>query len=321
MKCIRLATHNNKLYAPLLIQEGYQVEELSPSQNLISSDKNQNKDVTVLQLEDCAALPELPQRGKIIILAENLSDSTREALLHQGIVDLLTPGDPKRLALYIKTVEVSEENSGSHKIMIMESAPTIKRAFEGILPRFGHEPLFVHSTEALFDNLRQPGLELILFNLGIPNLDLNDFIRRSYGRSDMRSIPLIAYKDMDEGLYVNEVISGLNRLTKFILSPDELYSFLVELLFRREFMPIVLNLQSMVHLEDHLTFAKENLTQIYHNHRDELFSLPEILNSENMDALFASVRQQKKALIKAEGLRWLRKGDVSQSVNTCGFGG
>jgi len=325
MKKVRLLTQDNQEYSAHLRKAGYTVEEITlspqtdPGVELSSSyaftvaeicDTN----IFNMDLKHLAAASE-----RFVCLAPAVSNRVRAQLLGYGISDIIPTGSPERLVSYLRMLE-SPIPAEQGKILIFETNPVRKNILSNIIMRFGYHPVFVGTTDSLFDNLKQTGIQFILFNLGGEKLDLGDFIRRSYANTEIKRIPLLAYKDMKEGIFVNEMLSGLHRLTKLIFSPEELYSYLVDILFRKEIIPLIETLNSGLHFSTHANYSQETLSQIYHGTTQDLFAQSNILDEENMLNLFNTMRQIKKTLVKADGLKWLRQ-ETTGSVNTCGAGG
>ena len=74
----------------------------------------------------------------------------------------------------------------------------------------------------MIDDLKKKDIQFILINSGMDNLDFPSLVKKSLSRVEMRKHPVIAYKDMTKGIFVHEVATGLNRLTKVILNIQEL---------------------------------------------------------------------------------------------------
>ena len=136
----------------------------------------------------------------------------------------------------------------------------------------------------------------------------------------MKRTPIVAYKDMKEGLFVHELISGLNKLTRYILSPEELFSFLIEFLFRNEILPLINQLNSFTQIEGDIDFINKPISQIFTANENELFKLPSILNNDNIASIGVLLDKLQKSMNKIAGIKWLIQEKEAQKIATCGVG-
>jgi response regulator RpfG family c-di-GMP phosphodiesterase len=187
-----------------------------------------------------------------------------------------------------------------------------------LITRFGYDVKRITTIDEIFDSLDENPLDFILVNLGTKKFDINELVRRGFSNMDLKRVPLVAYKDMDEGLFVHEMISGLNRLTRFIISPQELYSFLVDILFRKELLPLMKVMNQAVSFDLNEQFCEESISQIYFSQSCSLFELFDILTEENIETMLHLVALFKKTIVKVDGFRWLKK--ISEKRVTCGVG-
>jgi len=137
-----------------------------------------------------------------------------------------------------------EPKEAAGTFVILNDDDAVKNVLMNIINRFKYRALFVGTVDDLFKAMADYGVRFMLINLGTKNIDLNGLVRKFYASQAAHNIPVLAYKDMREGLFVHELVGGLNRLTRYILSLDELYSLLVDMLFRREIIPLVSSLKS-----------------------------------------------------------------------------
>jgi|GEM_PF-2967511 len=257
---------------------------------------------------------------KTIILSSETDHRRKELLLAHGISHVLASEKPARLIEYLNMLISTEETKTPWHILIGEENPSIQATLKGLLGRFGCSPIFVASNDEFFSSLPMPGIEFLLLNLGLKNFDINEFIRRASGSTEIKSIPFIAYRDLHDGIFINEVIGGLNRLTRFILSPRELYSLLAGMLYRKEIIPSIHNLSMFSCLEEHAAFTESSIAQVYHQHRENLFSLPDISSPELLEKFSQCTSDLHSSVLKIEGLQWLVENNTD-TINTCGGGG
>jgi hypothetical protein len=123
---------------------------------------------------------------------------------------------------------------------------------------------------------------------------------------------------MREGLFVHELVSGLNRLTKYILSLEELYGILVELLYRKELVPLVAGLRKLAACEANACFDAESLGRAFYSCEKTIFSQPSLLADATFGATAEVGQRIQSVITKVESLTWLRFEQVRHCLSTAG---
>lgn len=322
---VALFTTDNRSYHEALAAAGHAVRDfdLNAAGGVKGLAAEPSWDIAVIEGSGwdgshAALLGNLAARGRVICMARSVETTLRRDLLAHGVADLIAAEHPRHLAAYLKAIEGPVEESRG-LIAVLDDAPNTRRAAETIIRRFNCAPIFVDSVSGLCDVLARHNVVLTLLNLGTTGLDLPALIRTSYANRDLRRVPLLAYKDMDRGLFVHEVISGLNRLTRFILSPEELYSFLVDLLFRKEMVTNLAKFNRHADVAETSFFATDSLDRIVFMKGPDLFEFHNIMLKENYADMVACTAEIRRTLLRADGLRWLRLDYDSRSVSTVGM--
>lgn len=316
METIILHTSNNGLFLQDLEKTGCAVMSLPEKP---SSDCYYIIEDNLLDEIPDAFFPVIGE--KTIILSEKIDNQTRTRMTGRGLVNLLTGNDPAAVTACIHMLIETEKTESDAEILIGEDDPAVQSILSGLVKRFGYTPLFAGSSNDFFQKLGSPRIQMLLLNLGMDSLDINGFIREAAGRMEIRRVPFIAYRDMQDGIYINEMLCGLNRFTRFILSPRELFSMLAGLLYRKDLIPSVHNLTRLSSLKEHSLFAEETLPRIYHHHREEIFSLPDLSAPHMLKKISDLSCRLHQSVIKVEGLQWLLNETESIEISTCGWGG
>ncbi len=331
MNIVNLITSKNELLRQPLHNEGFVVNEFSPGtddHNLTEKIVKGINNYTLLEIPDfdtCRidVLTErvklLYSKSKLICFSETMSLKFRKFLLKTGISDCITDFSPERIASYIKNLNIKPEiKTGT--FLILDDNELQMNMLNSIIKRFGYKTKFVSSVEELFQNVADPDIIMVLVNIGTSKIDLTGLVRRSFINSDIKKNPVIAYKCMDQGLFVHEIINGLNRLTKVILSPEELYCMLTDMLFKKEITSYTNSYINSLKYEKYFTYAGKTLQQIYYENHGDPCGQESIFDRERIDSMIESAEMIRKTLIRAEGIIWLKHSESSQKRATCGAG-
>ena len=331
MNIVNLITSKNELLRQSLLNEGFAVNEFSPAT------ENHNLDEKILKGKNNYTLLELPEidnsvngilsdrikllyeKSKLICFSENINPTLRGFLLKAGISDCITDFSPERITSYLKNLNIKPETRAG-TFVILDDNELQKNMFNSIIKRFGYRTLFVSTTDELFENVSDPDNIMVLINIGTTGLDLNGLVRKSYNSSDIKKNPVVTYKCMDQGLFVHEIINGLNRLTKVILSPEELYCMLTDLLFKKEITSYTNSYLNSLKYEKIYTYAGKTIQQIYYDNQGNPCGQESLFDKVRIDSMIESAEMIQRTLIRAEGIIWLRHTESSQNRATCGAG-
>jgi len=326
MKKIFLITYRNGQYRKVLEKAGYEVQELVSS----SSDEILNRikrspvcDYTVVEIIDDSSssfklLEALSNRDGVICISNKISSRLKLKLLKNGISEFLLMPDPGKLLSYLKTIAFTDKYSFG-KILIFDDDLSVKKILANIISRYKYEPIFADNMDDFFIKVSKEKYQLMLVNIGAKKIEMNSFVRRAHGCSEIKYSPLITYKDLHCGLYFHEMITGLNRFTKVILSLEELFGFLVDFMFRKIIIPKVDKLNKILNYDELDFYAYESLSQIYNSHTSDLLHLDNMLDEKGVFQMLEAVTAVRRSIVKSDGLRWLCRG--KEDVATCGVGG
>ncbi len=326
MKRIDLITSKNFLYRSALTGMGYTITEYSfPVSPAVLGDlqRGEPAEYTIAEADAAGiqAHAELYRiiglRERVVCCAKCLSPENRNFLLTCGIADVIEVDDDEKLVSALKSFgSGSELRTGT--FIILEHGTATRRVLKSIIGRFGYRVIFVNSVEELFEQSLDGGVQFVLINIGSAGLDLNGLVRKSYSRELAKSVPVIAYKDMREGLFVPELVGGLNRLTKYILSMEELYGLLVEVLYRKEIIPLVASLRKHADYDTNACYDTESLGRAFFACEKTIFSQASLLTDEIFGAMTEIERRIHAATMKVESLKWLKFEIDRKTISTAG---
>jgi len=327
MNHIFLITSQNAGYGEKLAGTGYSVTALTPSSEIhdaLTAGTLCAGGTAVVELESGSPegrrplLRHLNEKGfRIIATSNSCTPELKNLLMAEGIADLLPAGDCAGLPAYLNMMNESHAVT-SGRCIVLDDDEFRVRMLRSIIGRFNYSVFPVSGVEEFFDQLSCGDVAWALANLGTHGFDLGSLIRRWLSCSDNRRIPFIPYKDMNEGLFVHEFITGLNRIARVILSTEEVFSMLVNVHFRKEIFPLTDTLNKSIEFTSLMNFAGEPLGRIFFSLGMEIFTLENILKDKRFDDLGKTIDRLNSAMIKTSGIRWLLKDNCRGA--TCGGG-
>lgn len=329
---VNLITKGNSLHSNYLSKMNFNVSEFPATIGLEELKKNikpADKNYTILEITDEIVIDYnkfkditdfLYQNTKLICITDRLLPAVETTLIKCGIADCLTTTDSAEIASYIRVLD-QRENSKNGKFLILDDNTAHIRILNSIIKRFGYKTEFIKDGESLYSKCAEKNTEMVLVNLGTKGLDLNSIIRKSYANNDIKKNPLICYKCMDEGLFVHELISGLHKITKVILTPFELYSFLIDTLFKKEIITASAKLNKSLRFDQYRGYSTESLSQIYYSIQENLGSQESLFKDETVKGMINHTKTISKTITKMEGLKWLNNDNGEKLKKaTCGVG-
>ncbi len=261
-----------------------------------------------------------PQVIHVCLCADDIRKH-RGFLFSHGIADLLDFPDPQSIGAYLRAIAAPAANQVRRRILIFDNREASSRMLSAIIPRFGCLPVIAATSGEFFGRMAEDESDLLLLNLNNKDFDLGDFIRRCHASGDIRKSPLIAYRDMRDGIFVNEIISGLNRYCSYILSPEELCGFLLDILSRKEMSLLVSELNENSLFKRFEYCAEASLGQIYLAEKKDILSLPGLTGEKTVSGIRDTARGIENLMIKISGLRWMRPEPSGEKTLTCGLCG
>lgn len=306
---VNLFPHNIE---PAALEKGITKEKDSISILEIRGSDLLNRDILSAKIEL------ISDKTKLVCFSEAITHQEKKFLLKHGVSDCITDLYPERIIPYLKNLHTPAENK-SGIFLVLDDREHHKKMIGSITGRFGYRTVIVSTVDDLFLKTQEPEIMLVLINIGTAGLDLNGLVRRSYSSSDLKRNPVIAYKCMDQGLFVHEIINGLNRLTKVIYSPEELYCMLTDMLFKKEIASYTGSLINSLRYDKLHPYASKSVQQIYYDHHGKHSSAESLFERGRIDLMISSAENIVRTLIRAEGLIWLRQNN--EGVVTCGGAG
>ncbi len=246
------------------------------------------------------------RKGKVIVVADSLSVALTDKLVMLGITDLYLKDDTVALLKYILSETCREQNSyGS--IVLFDDNEALSGMASSIISRFSFTPVLSDNQNDFLESLEIPDVQFILINLDAADLEISSIIKGTYSHPSLQRNPVIVYTGSATGPDVSDLLSGLNRLTRFILSSEELLSFLLDLLYKKEIMPLVEQVNRLVRFEANECCVRDPLRLIYYTKMESIFECENILGCPDYGQLQDVIQRIMDIMDRVHGIRWLRK--------------
>jgi hypothetical protein len=318
MKDVLLVTFANKVYQGKIESKGFRAigfEQPLSGEAEAELGKGRFRGTSVIEVIDdsmqqLSGIIDLLQKNsvRIIALAAKINNSFKNYFLKHGIAEVIESNNAEKIACYLDITE-KYSNKMYGKFIILDDNEHRVNIFNTIISRFNYSPVFVDSIDKLFEDI-SANIQFILVNLGTRNFDLSYFLRKSFSTEIFKKIPIIPFKDTIEDLYIHEMISGLNKIAKIILTSEELFSFLVDMLFRKELSPGINLLTETLDIDNLDRFAGEPLNRLYNLLGTNIFTMKKIITKDNIEIIDGRIESLKNLVIKVDGLKWLIKNDA-----------
>ncbi|MBN1496299.1 MAG: hypothetical protein JXA07_05990 [Spirochaetes bacterium] len=321
MKKILLFASKNSEYRAALEKIGYSVTACAPGATAPEEIGSlPSYDMVIADAADCVEgdgilYRILREKGSVVCLADAITKELKHRIIDCGIADVLVKCDAESLAALVPVIGHVRGGDAGMFVVLDDEAAT-REIVGSIVTRFNYHAVCIDTVDELFDGVIGPATRFILVNLGMRTLDLNGLVRKFYASVPARSVPVLAYKDMREGVFVHELVSGLNRLTRYILGTDELYGLLVDMLFRRELVPLVAQLNGESQGEENSAFGAETLNQVFYACEKRLFERTDLFGGDTLLSMARTLHELNLTLQRVESLKWLKTDIDPNGVST-----
>jgi len=246
----------------------------------------------------------LDPKKEFIILADDLKKINKSTLLNSGISRVLICKESGILNFFNNCKKmVNRLDTGA--FIIFDLHEPNRKIFSSILSPFNYKPIYCSDLNSFFNALTEKNIVFSILNLSTPELDLNEFIRQSYLNKDIKKIPLLAYRNQDEDIFIEEIASGISRITNYILKFDELLSFILEFISRKKISQCISQICEISQFNELHKYSKLPLPEIYYNFKESLFEPSNAFNNENLNSFNEYIESTKYFLSHIESFNWL----------------
>ncbi len=244
------------------------------------------------------------KRGRLIFCIDEYKTGYKKNYISRGISEILIHKKVEDIVNYIRMT--SEKPKGSYgNIVLLDSDIIQNSIIDQIVSVFHFNIIRAATIDELIDLVHRENVEMALMNIGSKNINIQEFIRKTYTDTVFKGIPFIPYKANLDDVFIHEILSGLHRLSKVVLSAEELYSFLVSTLFRKVFLTPLYRLKTVTAATGTPQFARESLRQLYHSIGYDLFTMDHICGEEHCKQYRGYVRELEYAMNVIDGFQWL----------------
>ena len=275
MKNIGLITNSYSNLKTELLEGGFLVDDyslssLDKSKNDLSS-KKYSHILYELTPDSATSIRHIPIKPEnIISIGKKFDKLTNNEMLKNGVTRFITQDNFQYIKPLLQYSSCKASCLGT--ILLFEENNFLKRIFKNIITHFNFNLKLAQSNEELYSNIKNNNIDLIIINLSNSGLKINEIIHEVYNDYNLRQIPIIIYKDMNEGLFIHELIAGINRLTKYILSIDETLHFLIDMLYKKNLIPLITKLNKKTDINTNYFYSEKSLKQIANQHTCDIFA-------------------------------------------------
>lgn len=255
---------------------------------------------------------------KIICLADAPGDAERREILGLGISDLLPPGDPGLVADYISAIAGCRDMANRGRVLAHEKEGPFAKILGSITERYGYELERADNIDGILTGVADRPAELVLINIGTNGFDMAEFVKKAYSSPDIKKYPLVAYKNMEEGLFVHEITTGLNRLTRTIHSLDELLNLLITLFHKSETGPLVNAARALLDADGPAGADASTLRRLFYAEGPDLCVMTSLLDAGRFAKSLEAGAALHRSILKTAGLLWMIT--PPRECPTCGGG-
>jgi hypothetical protein len=259
-----------------------------------------------------AAMVHVRAGRDVCVTARTLTDKLSDAMKTSGIARFL---DYKTLGTFIPVAASSEKKSGN--VLLIDDCDAHFTMTRSICGLFGFGIIVEAEIESAI-NAISDGPPIIIHNLSLQSIDLIAFVKRT-SRSALASVPYIAFKNKGDAVSMHELHCGIGRITKVILSRDEMLSVLSYNLFMKEFYERFRLLETSVSGNPRGVFSENNLKRVYFTHKNSFF---EDRMRSTVSSLFNAapmIDLTRETLAKCASLEWLFLNNDRPSLDGNGF--
>ena len=241
----------------------------------------------------------------VITYSDKVDNDLKKFLLQKGIADIYNERSFQYFSSYVSLLRDQRTSGTAGSILILDDDPCVTAILRSILHRFHYTTVITPTLHDFFEELPRITPALILMGLSTKKFDIQAFVKTAHGDSSLKRAPFIAYKKPDDGIFIHELISGIRRYTKVILSPEELYSLLIHIAFRREIAPYIGSLSTSLDFSEFSMLTGAPLSQMYYNLGVDLCSAEYIFSEEKISQIHTIIDNISAAIVKAESIKWL----------------
>jgi len=316
---INLITSDNAAFSKALTSQGFTV---FPFESLRGNEHRlREAPYTLLDLDmerpAASLLAAAAAETLVICLSGDMDDDTAGLLKMCGIPDCLPPFSPSLCADYVRAISEAVTET-RETFTVLDSSPEHVRIIEGIAGRFGYPVHHSSTIEDFYGHINGSQPAMMFINIGSKEIDFNRFIREARSSLAIKKSPVVAYKDMREGLFVHELINGLGKITKLILSTDELYCMLADMLFKREMMTCTSLFNHAADFTRYASYAGMTPGQIYYEIQPDPCGREPLLCNGKTGLMKSSAERIERVLMLGGGIEWLTGSTAKKP--TCGAG-
>jgi hypothetical protein len=232
-----------------------------------------------------------------------IDDACRITLIETGICNLFESANPKRIAQCIRAIHWNENIYTRGTVHALCDATPFSGIVATVISRYCYDLNIVSSIGELISLSERETPALFVVDMDASGFNSQEFAKKATNASSIKKAPLILYKDLRNGLFVHDFFPGIHRLTRVILSREELLNLLITLFFFAEIAGPSRILNTFGFSPD--VAAEKTLREIFYDGGPDLCYRGTMFSLEHFETLKSTSDALLDLIARIEPLRWL----------------
>lgn len=246
-----------------------------------------------------------------ICITNEITNAQQVFFIKNGIANVLNTTVPKEIAAFIDGF-LNKPEAGKGRMLALTNKENHQSLMRSTLEHFGYEAAFAGTTDEFFASIKNDakseGFNFYFIDLSSEELDVNAFVRGCSLTDEIRKAPLIAFKDFNGGLNIHDLTAGLNKYANYLLSIEELLSFLTDNLFRMELMHLVKQINEASYYSRFGSWSGDSIEQIYYSMKgNNILNSQHILSDEKLLKITEATTEINRSIARVSSLNWIKK--------------
>ncbi|MEW6525071.1 MAG: hypothetical protein AB1444_00215 [Spirochaetota bacterium] len=228
------------------------------------------------------------------------TQSLKKTLIRYGISAVFRPSQYHYIPLFFKNYTPSVTGT----IAIIDSNVYNTYGLSTAIQAFGYQAIVVNSLDAWCDI--HDMMDIVCINCS--QVSTHEIATKYVAGKLPKKNALVLYKSEESDIFIHDIIK-LHRIAKVIYTLEEVYTLLVQLMFRQQFHSLLYSLYETSDMQRSVTAYRGSLRQLYLETGVDIFTLPAITNRDAIESFRDKTECIHALLAKAAGFNWLSESE------------